>query len=167
VTPKNIKEYISDDNDRLDGIFRVFRDFRRGNAKTGKDLLHALMAGINRHIQWEEKILFPLLENRMGLSDRGPTPSMREEHRELEAVLNGLHDEVLGNRSASGDIERELVDLLARHHRKGDDHFYPMLDHSLSDDEKMAAYHQMKSIPLEKINRCCGQSGQDRTEERP
>lgn len=166
MPPRDIRDYISDDNDRLDGIFRVFRDFKGGKAKTTRDLLHALMAGIDRHIQWEEKILFPILENRMGLSDRGPTSAMREEHRKMEGLLKEIHEQVLKNGTAAADPERELIGLLGRHHQKGEETFYPMLDHSLSETEKMEAYTRMKTIVLEKENRCCPGPADARMEDR-
>jgi hemerythrin-like domain-containing protein len=158
VAPRDIRDYISDDNDRIDGIFRVFRDFSGGNAKTSRDLLHALMAGIERHIQWEERILFPLFEMRLGMEDRGPTAGMREDHRRMKELLGSLHRLVLNNQSGAGDFDRELAELLAGHQRRGEESFYPMLDHSLSDDEKLEAYTKMKSIGLEKVNRCCGEN---------
>jgi regulator of cell morphogenesis and NO signaling len=161
VTPRDIRDYISDDNDRLDGVFKVFRDFGGANAKTARDLLHVLMAGIDRHIRWEEDILFPLFENRLGMEDRGPTAAMRDDHRKMKEVLQSLHGLVIQNGTDDGDLDRELAELLAGHQRRGEESFYPMLDHSLSDAEKLDAYTRMKSIGLEKVNRCCGETGME------
>ena len=52
----------------------------------GKECFEKFKFGLHRHIAWEEEILFPLFEEKTGMTDGGPTFVMREEHRQIKAL---------------------------------------------------------------------------------
>ena len=147
---RNINDYMSDENERIEGLFKALVSLKGKSPQKVNDLFKAFMAGLSRHILWEEKILFPLIENRLGMEDRGPTSAMREDHRSMEELLQSLREKISGNQHIPDNLEHGLSVMLAAHHQKGREALYPMLDNILDDSEKQKVYQKMKEIPLQK-----------------
>lgn len=151
-----IMNYFAADHDRLDSFFWGFMRLKRQDFPMAKSYFKDFLRGLKRHIVWEEDVLFPLFENKSGISGSGPTAVMREEHRAIGAALEQLHAKV---RTANPDCEAEaerLSGLLGDHNAKEENVLYPMLDRLISSEEAAAAFHAMESIPEDRFNTCCG-----------
>jgi len=142
--------FMGDDHDRLDSIFRGFRKNK------AKSLFHEFKIGLQRHIVWEEEILFPLFENKTGMHDIGPTAVMRAEHRQIKGFLEEIHTKIANGDTDTSDLEDQLVEILAEHNSKEEDILYPWIDNSVSEKERKEAFEKMKNLPPEKYNKCCG-----------
>ena len=57
---ETIMNFMAKDHDRLDSLFTQFRNLRNTDVKKAKGLFHEFKIGLQRHIVWEEEILFPL-----------------------------------------------------------------------------------------------------------
>jgi uncharacterized protein (DUF2249 family)/hemerythrin-like domain-containing protein len=91
---------------------------------------------LNRHIHFEEEVLFPEFERRAG--PNGPTAVMRAEHREIRMMLEHTGRALYGTRT---EAEEECVSLLARLDRHDFDEeaaFYGCLESLLTADESAA-----------------------------
>ena len=152
---RDISEYMSDEHNRLQGMFSMFRTIKAEDHQKSTDLLHAIMAGLRRYIEWEESILIPILEDRLGMKDRGPSAVLQEEHRKLEILMQSVHDCVTDNQSERDRIAKDLIQSLDAHNQNAKDSLYSMLDHSLNESEKLQVYQKMKGVPLSKDNSCC------------
>ena len=152
---RDISEYMSDENNRLQGLFSVFQTIKAEDHQKSINLLHAVMAGLRRHIEWEESILVPILEDRLGMKDRGPSARLQEEHRKLETLIQSVHDCITENKSERDRIAKDLIQSLDAHNQNAKDSLYSMLDHSLNEPEKLRVYQKMKRVPLPKDNPCC------------
>ncbi len=82
-----IFEFMAEDHDRLDGLFREFQSLMGRNPAAARAKLREFDEGLRRHIVWEEGLLFPLYERVSVLSKDGPTSVMRSEH---VAILDAL-----------------------------------------------------------------------------
>ena len=147
---RNFKDYMTDDNERLENLFRIFQSIKGKEPIKARDLLRTFSAGFKRHIVWEEKILFPLIENRLGLGDRGPTLGLREEHREMERILESLQEKAEKNHDIPEEMDKAFMAVLAGHHQTGAETFYPILDNALSEPEKVQTYQKMKEASLKR-----------------
>ena len=74
---KPVSEFFGQDHDRLDELFKTFQKFKRSDFAKAKEAFKEFKFGLQRHIVWEEDILFPLWEEKTGVSDGGPTFVMR------------------------------------------------------------------------------------------
>jgi hypothetical protein len=81
ATLQSIRTYFAEDHDRLDGLFASFRERKRFNYAEARLFFREFKFGLQRHIVWEEQILFPLFEQKTGMVHNGPTEVMRQEHR--------------------------------------------------------------------------------------
>lgn len=138
----SVSAFMSEDHDRLD---RVFRDFGSAIERdTAVGAFTEFDSGLRRHIDWEERILFPEFDRRTGLAESGPTTVMRLEHERIDALLRLIADRVdedsIGGFRAAVD---ELRELLTAHNLKEEMILYPWIDRELSDSEVEAAMAAM------------------------
>lgn len=112
--------------------------------------------GLQRHIVWEEDVLFPKWEENSGMAEGGPTQVMRTEHRIIGDCLEAIHQKVQANNPDSDLEEQRLVDVLKSHNMKEERILYPSIDQVISDQERAELYQAMKDIPEERYRTCCG-----------
>ena len=111
---------------------------------------------MQRHIVWEEDILFPLWEKETGITEGGATSVMRAEHRQIEQQLEAIHQKVADQNPDSDQEEQGLLNLLGSHNMKEERVLYPGIDRVTSAGERETIFQSMKNIPEERYKLCCG-----------
>jgi iron-sulfur cluster repair protein YtfE (RIC family) len=159
TTVPTIRTFFAEDHDRLDGLFARFREWKRADYAEAKQAFREFKFGLQRHIVWEEQILFPLFEQKTGMWDTGPTEVMRREHRLIGERLEALHDRVRRHDPESDTEEKALQEALEAHNLKEEMALYPALDRLLTDEEKQAVAEAMARVPEEAYRTCCGHHG--------
>ena len=154
---KTITVFFEQDHDRLDELFKTFQQLKRSDAGKAKDAFKEFKFGLQRHIVWEENLLFSLWEKKTGMTDSGPTPAMRNEHRLIGQQLEAIHQKVTDQNPDSDQEEQALLDLLGSHNRKEERALYPAIDQVTSAEERETVFRNMKNIPEERYKLCCGQ----------
>lgn len=153
---ESIKIYFEADHDRLDELFRNFQKLKRVDYPKAKGFFKEFKFGLQRHIVWEEEILFPLFEQKTGLIDNGPTQVMRIEHRQIGEYLEAIHKKVQKQDPDSDEEEQMLLSLLSVHNQKEENILYPAIDTVITDTERTAAFTAMNTLPEERYKTCCG-----------
>lgn len=153
-----VQDTFAHDHDRLDQLLETYRQLKRVDFPRAKQAFKEFKTGLQRHIIWEETILFPLFEQKSGMVDRGPTAVMRAEHREIGRCLEALHDRVRRQDADSDREEQELIQILFAHNQKEEQVLYPAIDRLSSAEEKAAAFKTMEELPAEAYQTCCGEN---------
>jgi iron-sulfur cluster repair protein YtfE (RIC family) len=156
LTAQSIQSAFAADHDRLDALFADFCNWKRSDYIRARELFKEFKFGLQRHIIWEENILFPLFERKTGMPHSGPTEVMRREHRRIGACLEAIHQKVKVQDPHSEPEEQALLEALTVHNEKEETILYPALDRLLSDVEKVAAFDAMEKVPEEAYKTCCG-----------
>ena len=156
MSEANISITFEQDHDRLDGLFAAFQEQKRKDFARAKEAFIAFKFGLQRHIVWEEDVLFPKWEENSGMAEDGPTQVMRTEHRLIGDCLEAIHRKVQVQNPDSDEEERRLLELLKAHNMKEERILYPSIDQVISDEERAAMYQAMKEIPEERYQVCCG-----------
>jgi iron-sulfur cluster repair protein YtfE (RIC family) len=156
LTAQIIQEAFAADHDRLDGLFADFCQWKRSDYTRAREAFKEFKFGLQRHIIWEETILFPLFEQKTGMVRCGPTEVMRTEHRRIGECLEAIHQKVKAQDPHSDPEEQALLEALTIHNEKEETILYPALDRLLSDDEKAAAFVAIEKVPEEAYRTCCG-----------
>jgi iron-sulfur cluster repair protein YtfE (RIC family) len=146
------------DHDRLGELLATYGRWKRVDFANAKQAFKEFKFGLQRHIIWEESILFPLFEGKTGMRDHGPTVVMRAEHREIGRRLEALHEKVRRQEVDSGAEEQNLKEALLAHNQKEENILYPAIDRLASAEEKAAAFQKMEELPEEAYQTCCGHS---------
>lgn len=151
-----VTEYFEKDHDRLDEEMRQFRQLKRKNFDEAKPHFREFLTGLQRHIVWEEEVLFPTFEEKTGINDGGPTAVMRSEHLQIKGFLDALHEKVRRKDPDSDAEEISLLSVLSAHNEKEERILYPAIDANLSDTERKGVFQKMSRIPEERYAQCCG-----------
>ena len=154
---KTITAFYEQDHDRLDELFKTFQKLKRTDFAKAKEAFKEFKVGLQRHIVWEEDILFPLWEKETGITEGGATSVMRTEHRQIGQHLEAIHQKVEDQNPESDQEEQALLNLLGSHNMKEERVLYPGIDRVTSAGEREAVFQNMKNIPEERYNLCCGQ----------
>jgi iron-sulfur cluster repair protein YtfE (RIC family) len=132
----SVTRYLAWDHDRLDGLLaETTRSVDDGELVHARSIFDAFERGMRRHIRVEEDILFPLFEAKTGVR-RGPTATLREEHRAILAGLNRMRQALdIGDAAEYSDGLSGLHALLGPHNLKEESVLYPTTDDRLRPDE--------------------------------
>jgi regulator of cell morphogenesis and NO signaling len=154
---KTISAFYEEDHDRLDELFKTYQGLKRTDFVKAKDAFKEFTIGLQRHIAWEEELLFPLWEEKTGISDGGPTFVMRQEHRQIGQLLESIHARVAAQNPDSDQEEQLLLNVLGSHNMKEERVLYPSIDNVTSAEERALVFRNMKNIPEDRYKLCCGQ----------
>jgi iron-sulfur cluster repair protein YtfE (RIC family) len=152
-----ITEFYEQDHDRLDELFKTFQRLKQSDFAKAKEAFEEFKFGLQRHIVWEEDVLFPLWEKETGISEGGATSVMRTEHRQIGQQLEAIHQKVADQNPDSDQEEQALLNLLGSHNMKEERVLYPGIDRVTSAKVREAVFQNMKNIPEERYNLSCGQ----------
>ncbi len=155
-TTASIQAEFAADHDRLDQLFAGYRQTKRSSLARARALFEQFKHGLQRHIAWEEQVLFPRFEQKTGMVHVGPIPVMRREHRHIRAYLEAVHEKLRNDDPSSENEEWGLLAALAVHNEKEEHVLYPTLDRLLSDAEKTEAFAEMERLSEELCDTCCG-----------
>ncbi|OQC67741.1 MAG: iron-sulfur cluster repair di-iron protein [Verrucomicrobia bacterium ADurb.Bin006] len=144
-TPMNhnsIQQYYGDDHDRLDGLFREYQSGKAADPVGAIRAFEEFKAGLERHIVWEEEILFPAFESKTGRVD-GPTAVMRSEHRQIRGFLAAIAEKLARNDVRTEHEEAGLLSVLGPHNQKEESILYPMIDRLTPAEERAEVFAAM------------------------
>jgi len=152
---KTITAYYEEDHDRLDELFKTFQTLKRSDFSKAKEAFKEFKGGLQRHIVWEEELLFPIWEEKTGMIEDGPTPVMRFEHEQIKQLLDAIHQKVERQNLDTDQDEQALLNILSSHNRKEERALYPAIDNVTSAEERATVFSNMTSIPEDRYNACC------------
>ncbi len=139
-----ILEFMSVDHDRLDNIFSELLALGAGDGERAQALFGDFRSGLERHIVWEEDLLFPIFERATGMRDAGPTAVMRMEHRQIREILEQIDQTLRAeNPTAIGQPANALLEVLGSHNQKEEHILYPAIDNVTDEQERQQAIDQM------------------------
>ncbi len=133
----SISKFMSDDHSRLNDMFQEFRESQKEDKS---ELLFAeFKIGIERHIKWEEEILFPRVNKKVG-GDSAMVDELLLQHKRIREDINEISSH-LSSRDPS--IETGLEQLLMGHDKMEEGGIYPWIDDYVDDKERKAAFSKM------------------------
>jgi len=134
---REITQALAWDHDRLDDVERAaFEARERADFARASELWSVFETGLSRHIGFEEALLFPEFERRLGFpSDAGPTAVMRAEHRQIEPLLAAIAAEIGADDPRADSSRAHLHALLGDHNLKEEQILYPHADRAMNATE--------------------------------
>ncbi|HEX7766481.1 MAG TPA: hemerythrin domain-containing protein [Nitrospira sp.] len=143
---RTISAVFDEDHDRLDALFKSFQTLKRTDFPKAKSAFLEFKTGLQRHVAWEEDVMFPLWEKKSGMTGGGPTIVMRREHQEIQDCLESIYRKVQAQNLETDREEEVLLDLVDRHYMSEEEVLYPEMDHLISPEEREAAFRAMEKI---------------------
>ena len=142
-----ILEFMSIDHDRLDSKIRTYSAEKLVDIERAESIFLSFKSELERHIVWEEDILFPVFERKTGIKDAGPTSVMRIEHIEIKKYLQEIKRK-LHVKKIQDPCKEEvaLFKVLESHNQKEENILYPGIDNLTSEQEKELMIKEMSAI---------------------
>lgn len=156
MTQTTVTSYYEADHERLEKLLKTFQKLKRTHFHEAKEAFVEFKLGLQRHIAWEEEILFVAFEEKTGLRDAGPTAVMRMEHRKIGDALEAIHRKVKEGNPETDPDEATLVAVLSEHNHKEENILYPAIENLLSAEEIEEVFRKMEAISSEGCSGCCG-----------
>lgn len=128
-----ISAFFAKDHDEIDSILaRV--DFR--DPAAGLPVLKEFDYRLERHIIWEETVLFPAAGRAEPTLARGPIPVMLQEHVQIRTAKAKVM-ELMEKGDGVGALARiqEMILVLSDHNMKEENILYPSCDRMIPKDE--------------------------------
>lgn len=142
-TQETISSFFENDHREIDAILK------RVNFEKPKEALpifEEFNQRLERHIVWEEEILFPAVGGKNPMLAQGPVRVMRMEHqaiRENKAkALQALRE---GNGSQAKASTEAMLDVLGDHNVKEEQILYPACDQFLTAEETVTVLTKVGS----------------------
>jgi regulator of cell morphogenesis and NO signaling len=134
-----ITNFFQKDHEEIDRLFmEAIRNVREASKPV--QAFEEFDRRLDRHIRWEEEILFPAVEKLNPDLSRGPGQVMRMEHVEIKKLkdeFRRLENPGTGEYSKHGSkLLEHLRQILSEHNAKEENVYYPIADQMLSEDEK-------------------------------
>jgi regulator of cell morphogenesis and NO signaling len=142
---QSINQHYTEDHQRLDDLFHEFQELKSTNRRKAERLFHEFKTGLERHIVWEEKILFPAFEEKFTQLQSGPTAVMRLEHQEIRRHLDAIAGKLAEENFETADDEFALDAVLCPHNHKEEGILYPMMDQVFSEQERSGMFLEMNN----------------------
>jgi iron-sulfur cluster repair protein YtfE (RIC family) len=138
---------MSVDHDRLDNKIKKYSTEKLVDIERAESIFLSFKSELERHIIWEEDILFPVFERKTGIKDGGPTSVMRIEHIEIKKYLQEIKRK-LHVKKIQDPCKEEvaLFKVLESHNQKEENILYPGIDNLTSEQEKEQMIKQMSAI---------------------
>jgi iron-sulfur cluster repair protein YtfE (RIC family) len=142
-----ILKFMSIDHDRLDNKIKKYSTEKLVDIKRAETIFLSFKSEVERHIIWEEDILFPVFERKTGIKDAGPTSVMRIEHIEIKKYLQEIKRKLHAKKIQDPCKEEvALFKLLESHNQKEENILYPGIDNLTSEQEKDQMIKQISAI---------------------
>ncbi|MCB9555801.1 MAG: hemerythrin domain-containing protein [Deltaproteobacteria bacterium] len=128
--------YLGGDHQRCDALWgEVEKAADGGDAAAATAAFERFDQALRRHLAAEETVLFPAVEEAVGLPpNAGPTAVMRAEHEQMRGLLDQMAMDLRqGDLDALIDQGDTLLMLIQQHNIKEEGVIYPMADAELGD----------------------------------
>lgn len=144
---RSVVEFLEWDHDRLDALFaEAKKQAGLGDVKVARERFDELAAGLLRHIEMEEQVLFPAFEAATGAA--GPVRVMTMEHVEIKKLLEEAAAALDGADAPSfSDGAAQLEAILSEHNMKEEHVLYPATDRALDDARRDGLVRDMQALP--------------------
>lgn len=100
---------------------------------------------LERHIEWEESILFPAVAEKAPELEGGPLAVMRQEHKEIRAAKAAAQAALKEGDGPQARRDTDaMLSVLKPHNRKEEQILYPACDELLDDGERRAVLERVR-----------------------
>jgi len=130
---------MDSDHEELVTLFEEFLSDMKTNPNHAFDKFSQFKQKLQKHFHWEEKVLFPLFEERTGHPGLDTTFVLKNEHLQINTMfINKIHANLTTkNYSEITVLALGLNEILSMHRKMENDIFYPWFDDSLDDAARL------------------------------
>jgi hemerythrin superfamily protein len=146
-TESEICSYFGRDHDEIDVLFGYLRADARAS-RPAAALFDEFDRRLERHIRWEEEILFPAVEAKMPDLADGPGRVMRWEHEEIRRYKGEAGRLLRGGLDfpRAAELLESTLYVLLDHNRKEESIYYPLADKIFTPKERADVLARVRAM---------------------
>ncbi|OJI08097.1 MAG: hypothetical protein BK997_01155 [Candidatus Micrarchaeum sp. ARMAN-1] len=105
-------------------------------------------SGISRHMEFEEKILFPIVKSHTGETDNLLLDEISLQHSRIRSLIAEISQDIKNHDTgkALGASISELEQLLNSHDSMEESDFYPWIDEYANHEEIKSAFEKLNAM---------------------
>ncbi len=133
---ESIRSILTREHRACDGLIDVFEEsVTQHNWDEAEKLFSDFLANMECHLNKEEKVLFPAMEQRMG-PGMGPVQVMRAEHENMRRLFREIKEDITLRQSEHClGLTDTLLMLIQQHNLKEEGILYAMADQILAAEQ--------------------------------
>lgn len=139
-----VLDTFQNDHRRLDELFEAYQQYKGKDFSKARENFALFRGGLEAHIGWEEKLLFPLYESKTTPEERGIIEFLLSERQEIKKQLLKMWETFQKNMLPAGTEDEEFLDILGEHNAREEYKFYAQMDHLSSENEVHNILSQIK-----------------------
>ena len=130
---KDVLKLMDKDHEDLVTLIDQFLSHIKNNSDQSVDIFSNFKRNLQKHFHWEEKVLFPLFEERTGLTGADTTFVLKNEHVQIKSMFINKIEKMLSEKNFPEILLLAvgLEEMLSMHRTLETDVFYPWFDESL------------------------------------
>ena len=140
----SIMAFFEEDHFRLDQLLAKYLKWKEESPSKARQYFVQFKAGALRHLQWEEEILFPVVDMKTDMD--GPIRILRMEHRQIISLLDTLDEKLKKNDRSSEIEEYQLLTLLGEHNLKEEMIVFPTIETIVTQEEVEQIFKAMNYV---------------------
>ncbi len=145
--PQKISQFFEQDHREIDALLAGV-DYAR--PKESFEPFHEFHMRLERHIHWEEGVLFPALGAKIPMLAQGPIRVMLMEHERIRASkASALQALKSGNGRLAEESAKAMLMVLADHNSKEERILYPACDDAFSAEEAEKIIAKVRALSPE------------------
>lgn len=127
---ETISSFLTHDHRRCDEVFaNMEKSVASENWNEANKDFNEFVLDLNHHFDMEEKIMFPVFEEKTGMHNAGPTAMMRMEHEQMRGVISQMQADIdAQNKNHFFGLSESLMMLMQQHNMKEEQMLYTMAD---------------------------------------
>lgn len=137
------KAKFEGDHNKLNDLFNAYYNLKENNQISAKKAFEKFASTLHSHMLWEERILFPLLEKKLGGYYLEVVGTIKEEHCQLLDYLKIVHEKLQKGDKETEKDEHNLMSTLLKHENKEEKILHPEIIKHFSEDEIKKALNTM------------------------
>lgn len=144
---QTISSFLTQDHRDCDEAFASMEQcVAKENWSESEKMFNTFVADLFHHFDMEEKIMFPVFEERTGMHNAGPTAMMRMEHEQMRNVVSQMREDINAqNKNHFFGLSESLMMLMQQHNMKEEQMLYAMADARIG-FEVDEVVNQMKAL---------------------
>ena len=143
MSSKNINRTFTEDHRRLRQLFQKFQSLKATDRADAKEAFKEFKVELERHIRWEERILFPCFDHKYTHLKYSPISLLHREHEQILVYLADLEGKLAKADFNTDAHERDIEMALRLHSENEEEGLFPALDKVLTDTERVAIMEAM------------------------
>ena len=143
MSSKNINQTYTEDHQRLRQLLQRFQGLKATNRPGANEAFKEFKSELERHIRWEERVLFPWFDAKFKHLKFSPIPGLHCEHEQILVYLADIEGKLAREDFNTDDNERDIEMALREHSQNEEEGVFPALDKILSEQERDAIFAAM------------------------